>query len=353
MKPEYFSKITHIEEVLPHLEGRKEFTIGNRETFTYIDYNYVLEDTFDDDIRRECRGIKFDRDGYLLARPLPKFFNYGEKSTTIDIRKPHKVMEKLDGSMVHPVVIDGRFNLMTRAGLTEVAEKAEECVTAELEEWCREQLNDGNTPVFEYTAPDNQIVIKYDNPRLTLIAIRDSFTGSYLELAGCEVPARIVHTFNKIHDLDLFVSGARKLIGQEGYVVRFNTGESVKIKADDYVMRHRAMGSFIAGTQDKHLLALILAGGVDDLVPVLSTERAAQLLEYQDRVNDFLMHCQERIAELQAPGVDRKVYATELVPTLPAYLRGAAFAAYSGKPVREALINTFNKNVPEEFPKWV
>src|SRR5438132_57361 len=103
-----FPVIRHIDEVLPHVEGRADFAVKRQNDYTAIDYIFAGPDTFDHPIRRECRGIKFGADGRIIARPYHKFFNLGEKAETqpdvIDWGKAHEVLEKLDGSMVHPAL---------------------------------------------------------------------------------------------------------------------------------------------------------------------------------------------------------------------------------------------------------
>ncbi len=90
-----YPTIHHIDDVLPHIAGRSEFVVAERDGYTAIDYNFALADTFDDPMRLECRGIKFDADGKILARPFQKFFNIGEREDTqphlLDFSQPHAV----------------------------------------------------------------------------------------------------------------------------------------------------------------------------------------------------------------------------------------------------------------------
>ncbi len=77
-----FPEICHINDVLPHIEGRDEFVVAEREGYTVVNYVVAMADTFDmtgpDDlggaIRRECRGLIFGPDGALMSRPFHKFF---------------------------------------------------------------------------------------------------------------------------------------------------------------------------------------------------------------------------------------------------------------------------------------
>jgi RNA ligase len=191
-----FPEIRHIEDVLPHIEGREEFVVAERDFGTVINYVVAMADTFDmtgpDDlggaIRRECRGIKFHPNGEIAARPFFKFFNTGEREETqphrIDMSQPHVIMEKRDGSMIHPMMVNGYIRWMTKMGITEVAMQAEKFVAKNIKykdfaAWCiKEKL----TPIFEWTSPFNQIVLPYENDQLTLLAVRENVGGKFLSI---------------------------------------------------------------------------------------------------------------------------------------------------------------------------
>ncbi|WP_409518530.1 RNA ligase [Methylobacterium sp. R2-1] len=62
-----------------------------------------------------------------MGRPFHKFFNLGERerAETLDWSAPHIVLDKLDGSTVPPVMLEGALVFMTRMGATTQAERAE------------------------------------------------------------------------------------------------------------------------------------------------------------------------------------------------------------------------------------
>lgn len=191
-----FPIIHTIDDVLPHIEGREEFVVAERDFGTVINYVVAMDDTFNmtgpDDlsgaVRKECRGIKFYPDGKIAARPLHKFHNVGEREETqahcIDLTKPHFIEEKLDGSMIHPMMVNGYIRWMTKMGITEVSMQAESFIAKNTRyknfaAWCiSEQL----TPVFEWCSPFNQIVVPYEEDQLTLLAVRHNITGKYLKM---------------------------------------------------------------------------------------------------------------------------------------------------------------------------
>lgn len=192
-----FPEIRTISDVLPHIEGREEFVVAEREGYTVVNYVVAMADTFDmagpDDLagamRRECRGLKFSSGGEIAARPFHKFFNVGEREETqsrlIDLSQSHTIMEKLDGSMIHPMMVDGYIRWMTKMGITTVSMQAEEFIAKhtkykDFAAWC---IENQMTPIFEWTSPFNQIVVPYEEEGLTLLAVRNNFTGQYKGLS--------------------------------------------------------------------------------------------------------------------------------------------------------------------------
>ena len=114
------------------VEGRKDFIIVEKDGYTVADYVFMSNDTFDELERHELRGLKFDnKTGEILARPFHKFFNIGEKEehANIDWSRPHVVMPKLDGSMIHAALVNNEVRLMTRMGITEHSIRAERHLT--------------------------------------------------------------------------------------------------------------------------------------------------------------------------------------------------------------------------------
>ncbi len=191
-----FPEIRSIHDVLPHIEGRSEFIVAEREFGTVINYMVSMADTFNMDgpediggaIRRECRGLKFYPDGTIAARTFHKFFNMGEREETqphlIDFSRDHTIMTKLDGSMIHPMKVGDRIRWMSKMGITDVALQAEEFVSVNTKylafaSWC---IDNSMTPIFEWCSRKQKIVIDYPEDSLTLLAVRDNITGEYLKI---------------------------------------------------------------------------------------------------------------------------------------------------------------------------
>lgn len=350
-------KIEHIDEVLPHLIGHPEFVVAERPGYKVIDYNFAVADSFDDPVRLECRGIKFASDGRILARPFHKFFNVGERVDTqpnlLDFTKPHTVTEKLDGSMIHPAIVDGALVLMTRMGWTDVAKKAERLLTDDMEAEMRHILEEGVTPIFEFTAPDNRIIIRYERAELSLLAARETVNGDYLSKAELALMAERLGVPLVGHFTSMWKTGgdfmdyARAILNAEGFVLRFDGGMWVKAKGDDYVLKHKAKDSVL---QEKNVLAMVIGGQLDDVLPLLETEDRDAVEAYRDGVLAGVAVTAESVISLVSGGaaLDQKAFAVEHLKDAPAHMKPLAFQVRQGKDAREAVMSMLLKHVSSQ-----
>jgi RNA ligase len=339
-----FPTIRHIDDVLPAIAGRKEFAIKRGDGYTAIDYLYVDGDTFDDPIRRELRGIKFGADGRIIARPYHKFFNLGEKPETqqglIDWSLDHVVLEKLDGSMVHPALLGGELVWMTRAGITPISTEAgRHAEAAGYTAQCRRLIEDGFTPIFEWCSPKNQIVILYPEDRLILTAARRIQSGDYLTPEG--IAFEEVRKYGQsVADLAAFLAHTRDLKDQEGYVVRFHSGAMLKIKADHYVLRHKARDSLLL---EKNVLKIVLEDATDDVIPLLSADDAARLDAYRVAVIAVVTRhadwIRDTVSKAKAElGADKKRFALEVVAGMDPIWKWPMFVTFDGGDPRDAVL---------------
>jgi RNA ligase len=346
--------IHHLNDVLPSIADRSEFVHAQREGYSVIDYNFALADSFDDPMRLECRGIKFAPDGTLLARPLHKFFNINERDATqahvLDFNQPHTITEKMDGSMIHPAIVDGALVFMTRMGRTDHAIKAERHITEDVDSVCRSLIGSQWTPIFEWTAPDNRIVVRYPDSRLTLLAIRYMPTGQYMpygELAeyAQDMGIQLVPQYDPEHTTgQSFVDFARAVTGKEGFVIRFADGTWVKAKGDDYVLKHKAKESIL---QERNVLALVLRGELDDVLPLLEAEDRAAVETYRTDVEAGIRLNAAFIANHVAAGetLDQKTFAIAHMLSVDPRRKPLCFQVRAGTPATEAVKGALLKAV--------
>ena len=327
-----FPVIRHINDVLPHIEGRDEFIVAEREGYSVVNYVVSMSDTFDmtgpDDltgaIRRECRGLIFDRDGNLMSRPFHKFFNVNERMETmshyIDMSQSHVIMEKMDGSMIRPILVDGHLRLATKMGVTDVAMQAETWLAARdpsMKEWLRQCVHDSVTPIFEWVSPFNQIVLAYEEADLVYLGTRDNTTGVYVMDTSC--PFNRVYTYGSIDGtMNEYIERQRTREWREGDIIRFADGHMLKVKNDWYVRIHKTMERIMF---DRNIVDLIVNEEVDDVVPMLPLAQVDRVRDFEARfwaafkVKEDQLLADRNIVK-QVYDNDRKRVALEYIPVL-------------------------------------
>lgn len=349
-----FPMIEHITDVLPAIEGRPEFIVAEREHYTVVNYMVAMADTFPsvntlrltngttsspifetkDDylaaIRRECRGLLFHLDGRIMSRRLHKFFNVNERDETqfdkIDLDQPHVILEKLDGSMITPVVVGKNIRWGTKMGITGVAMGAEEFVAKhpKYAYFARGMIGRGFTPIFEWCSRKQRIVIDYPEDRLVLIAVRNTITGEYL-------PYSALLDYNQYHGIDVVkcykgtASNMEHLMAEtksseniEGWIIRFDDGHMLKVKGDWYVRIHKTKDSL---SQEKNVIDLIVNGTMDDTKALMLPEDRDRVEKFEKKFWDgFHRKANEYEAYynflVNEKNMDRKSFAIELMPSL-------------------------------------
>ena len=378
-----FPIINNISDVLPHIERRDEFRVVRKDWYTVINYVVNFGETFDWDecdvqgsvMRRECRGLIFDSvSGELLSRPYHKFFNVGERAELamdeVDMSANHVILEKLDGSMIRPIMVPGsncyEFRLGTKAGITDVAMNAEVWMVnhSNYVEFVKMCLAHNFTPIFEWCSRKNRVVVDYPEDRLVLTAVRHNERGSY-------IPHRTLQNFAKDYDLDLvkvvnarshnmpeLVDTIRAWESDEGVVVRFDApratagqgaGHMLKIKADAYVVLHRSKDAI---SNEKNIIAVVINDQIDDLLPILTKSDAQRLRDFQ---RAFWMGIDEVASDIVdvylAEGVgieEQREFANRFVKSQPAHLQPFLYGLRKGKGVRDMLIDSITKSISSQ-----
>lgn len=201
-------------------------------------FNYTQKAQFEkawDEVTMNCRGLIMNiKTGEILARPFPKFFNYGEH-TAKELPIPNEipiVTDKLDGSLGIMYTLNGKTWIATRGAFL-----SEQAVWAT--EWWRKNKGDepyGNatTHLFEIIYPANRIVVNYDFQGLVHIASIDTKTGLQVDAM---MPVRTVKKipFNNLEDLAKI-----DLPNSEGFVIYYPSANlRLKIKFPEYVRLHK------------------------------------------------------------------------------------------------------------------
>ena len=274
----------------PLIKFREETIDGK--TFVIVAYTYLDDKLFNFPLSQETRGMTFLKEtGECVSFPFPKFFNIGEKEYTLPQNlpwdKPYLITEKLDGSMLVPVLINEDKVLFKskKTFFSDVAIAANKNMTKEIERFSLFITKLKMTPIFEYTSPENKIVLDYGNkPKFTLLAIRNISDGSYVCRKDLEEMAEfynipLVSTFTSV-SFEYMKDKIKEEKNIEGYVIHFLENDLfVKYKTDWYNklhrintdIRHRDIAEMvISETLDDFKAMCILAG--KDIQPLLEIE---------------------------------------------------------------------------------
>jgi len=354
-----FPLIRHIDDVLPHIKDKPEIIVVDKGDYTVLNYVISTENTFDNIYARECRGIKFDKNGNIIARPFHKWFNIGQTAETQPnviahkFDEPHTIMPKLDGSMIHPVMINEQIRLCTKMGITDTSLQAEEFIFGkrDYQNLMATTVKWGFTPCFEWTSNKNRIVLDYPQDDLVLLAIRDMHTGAYsshqtLVDIGVIFDIPVVKRYNAFSSIHELMKVAKALEGEEGFVVQFPDGDMVKAKSDWYCLRHHSRDLI---TQEYRVVQMILNEEIDDLIPMLLEDDIKKVHELEKFVEQRIEQTNLNIIDLylyvEKKFNSKKTFAlSEFSKTLTSEQKSAMFSLMDGhKTGRELAIETIRR----------
>lgn len=123
------------------------------------------------------RSLLVSKKGEIICSGFPKFRNYGEdEEDDILTRKlitngDVYFTEKMDGSLLIRSVIDNQVCFRTRGShdLGEFSEAVLSLVESKYPKLLEPSYRSNVSMLFEYTSPDNKIIIDYDEPGLTFL----------------------------------------------------------------------------------------------------------------------------------------------------------------------------------------
>lgn len=316
-------------------------------------------------ILRECRGLTFHADGRILARKFAKFFNVNEKPETqagvIDWSQPHRILEKLDGSMITPLWLGDISDIdaeelrwCTKMGMTDVAKPVEEFVrlNPHYARWVVGLMSSGFTPLFEWCSRQQKIVIDYPEDQLVLLAIRNNRTGEYLpyeemlkaKASGIDVVRALD---GSVENIEQFMTEARDLEGAEGYIIRFDDGHMVKVKGAWYVQIHKTKEVL---QYEKDVLQLIFEDRLDDAKAFMDDADRARVERYN---TDVLTNIEAKAAYLvalaetiMADDPTKKEFVDRVRSmTLEGHEQGILFRIYDGGSASDTIRSLIAKHV--------
>lgn len=297
-------------------------------------YNYTPKTQYENfwcEETLECRGLILSDDNRIVARPMRKFFNWGEggRTTNAPIRY---VWEKLDGSLGICYRWRDEWHVATRGSFD-----------SEQAQWATEWVRNHpvmrkytgaftDTLLFEIIYPGNRVVVDYgDRAECVLIGQRSNQTGQDLTpilfrqaSSGFTLPRH--YDIQDPAELVALCQGLDE--NSEGFVAEFADGQRFKFKGEKYKELHR----LISGLSYKYAVEVVQSGTVEQARGALPDEF---LIEFDNWVSDIQSKVRSICAEVEtrfeaAPKGDRKIFALwakEHCPDIMPYL----FAKLDGR----------------------
>ena len=236
--------------------------------------NYTEKAAFDgvwNKVTLNCRGLIVDAFDWIIARPFPKFFNYGQPGCPeVDLDEPVVVSDKMDGSLgiLYRNPDTGKYAIATRGSFaSDQAIHATEIYNRKYAQFVPPK---GITMLFEIVYPENRIVCNYgDMDDLVLLGSVDISNGDSWDASAVDWdwPGPIAKAFPYETMREALTAPPRE--GAEGFVVHFIVSDTrVKIKQEDYIALHR----IVTGLNARSVWEAMLTDTVDELIEKIPDE---------------------------------------------------------------------------------
>lgn len=281
-----------------------------------------------DPVVKECRGLVLDRNTYrVIARAFPRFYNLGECPDTesrFDWRSC-STTEKVDGSLILVYFYNGEWRVNTRnsfgSGYINDSTVTWEGLVRSI---LGDKINYLYTDlcyVFELCSPYNKIVRLYNQSQLFLLSV-----FAYGDTSAFELPRKDIETYANILGLNLVhhyplnsldaVTNYIDAVQQndktfEGFVLRDNNNERIKVKSPTYVALHHLRGEGNNLFSPKYLLPIVMAGEIEEVLTYFPEVRDSLLAvkEKVDKEKEVLLNLWGQVKDIE----NQKEFALSVV----------------------------------------
>jgi RNA ligase len=215
-------------------------------------------------------------------------------------------MDKRDGSMINPVIINGQVLVKSKKSFTsDVAILAQAYIDTHPshQDLCKILLSDGYTPTFEYTSPKARIVLNYGKEELVLLHVRHNITGEYLGDSYIRAIAEtfdvpVVDTYSLDNGVHSYLDNLDTLENMEGYIFQFENQDMVKAKCKWYLDLHHSV-TFLS---ERRVAEMVLDETIDDFKSYLadtdSTDSLKRVEEIETQVSHFITLIEIAVEEM-------------------------------------------------------
>jgi RNA ligase len=346
---ERYPEIRHLDDIAHRVDPERGVHVFAQGDLLILRYVTARPNTFETELDLECRSLVFDRgSGDLLSRSLHKFFNLGEREGLADLplEEGADLSLKIDGTMLSAFTSParpGELRFHTKGGLTEHAERGLALAPSNVISLALEAVAEGGTPTFEWTSPENRVVIPYETTEFRLLAIRDRMSGAYrpdlCEALAVKHGVGLPGSLGRVRGLGETTAALTRLAERtdiEGAVLTFPDGHRVKWKTRDYQARHKVLANI---EHERRVYQCWLEEIGDDTAASLGGERGRALLSFLEEIETAIAQaCNEIAAELtpltSLPPADR---AAKVRDRFAGVRQSVAFSMLKGYEGRDAV----------------
>lgn len=297
-------------------------------TYRVFSYRLASFTDFQHKNATECRGhtfLKTDNGWELVSLPMQKFWNWEEHlgwGEEIDLSGDIMIMDKLDGSLISTVYHDHNNPFPVLKSKTSFGSQQAQESTFWLSEQrgskffdaIQELIYDGRYTVnMEYTSPSNIIVLRYSEPKLTVLNARSLDDGhymSYSDLIHHFGEENVVRTYEISGDRHHFISNVRNMEDDiEGFVVKNDSGKWFKLKTKKYSDLHKICSSI---QNDRNLFEACVNEVADDVRAMfVNTPHYQRIVDMEEKVSKIYNHIHKSVYDFynENKHLDRKSYA--------------------------------------------
>ena len=305
---------------LRHLTERYAISAVEDDGLVSLKYNQI-ESPMHEPIVQECRGMVVDlASRRVVCHPYNKFWNLGETLAAPIDWSTARVQDKLDGSLMLLYWHEGQWMVASSGSPRAGGSYGKESWTYAQQFWSVFKETGMVLPhvadqeigfFFELCAPDNRIVVKYEEPRLILHGARNVTTEHEMPRAWLEDvadsygwPVVKEHPLRTPDEVDEAVRALDPVRG-EGFIVVDGSHNRVKIKSPRYVALHKLRDRTTVGA----IITLWKEGEVEELLtyfPEYEKDVLGVVGKLEQACEDAYSAYSENLGRAQ---ISRKAYA--------------------------------------------
>ncbi len=336
----------------------RELALGNimfqvHPTFPLRIFNYTRTCQFErawNEITLICRGLVIDDNYNIIARPIPKFFNWEElKDVEVESAKgiipwglDYDVFDKADGSLGILFNYEDTWMIASRGSFTsDQAKKA----NVMLNKYGTDLLIPGYTYCLEIIYPENRIVIDYKgDEKLVLLAVVNNETGDELDIHSIETDFETVEFLGK--NLDPAAFKALNTANKEGGVLVFKNRFRMKVKFEDYCAMHAVVTNITSYDVWEHLKA---GKPIEDLLQMIPDEIDPWVRAQIDAIEVKFKAIEEYHKLALIPIY--KIIAEKVAELDNSYDKGVIFSMIKGKEYDEKIYRKIKPEYEKAYSK--